>query len=77
MCRLAHGGCSQCEGADTKGGDAMGIVMGREWCLYLVTSCVCVCLRVVFVFDYELYLCLLTDFGKDRLRPVRPVFYRS
>jgi hypothetical protein len=37
---------------------------------YLVTSCVYVWLRVVFVFDYKLCLCLLTNSGKDRLRPV-------
>jgi hypothetical protein len=39
MCRLAHGGHSQCEGADTKGGDAMWIVVGREWCLYYDELC--------------------------------------
>ena len=52
MCCLAHGGHSQCKGADTKGGDAMGIMVGREWCLYLVT---------VYVFAYELYLYLIMN----------------
>jgi hypothetical protein len=38
----------------------------RGGCLYLVTSCVCVCLQVVFLLDYKLCLCLLTNSGKDR-----------
>jgi hypothetical protein len=56
MCCLAHGGHSQCKGADTKHGDAMGIVVERAWCLYcdklclycdklcmcLLTSCICI-----------------------------------
>jgi len=35
-----------------KGGDMMGIVVGREWCFYLVT---------VYVFAYELYLYLIMN----------------
>jgi hypothetical protein len=44
------------------------VVVGAKWerlCMYSVTSSV------------WLLVCLVTNSGKDRLRPVRPVFCRS